>query len=74
MRANAECPVCVLGSLDLIKAEYRDMPGLSLTQAQMQRMWGLDAFACEALINALVSARFLRKTGNGGYVAFGSAH
>jgi hypothetical protein len=72
--ADVEHPVRVLGSLDLIKAEYRDMPGLSLTPAQMQRMWGLDAFVCEALIDALVSARVLRKTDSGGYVDLGSAH
>ena len=67
-------PPQVLECLDMVKAEYRDMPGLSLTKAQMQRMWGLDAYLCEALIDALVSARFIRRSANGGYVAFGSSH
>jgi hypothetical protein len=53
--------------LDLIQAEYREMPGLSLNKAQMQRLWGLDAVACDALVDALVAARVLRRTAKGTY-------
>ena len=55
--------------LDRIQAEYRDMPGLSLTQAQMQRLWGFDSPVCEALIDSLLAARILRRTPNGQYIA-----
>lgn len=72
--APVEQPTRVLSGLDMIKAEYREMPGLNLTRAQMQRMWGFDAFICDALIDALISARFLRQTANGAFVAFGSSH
>ena len=37
-----------------LKAEYREMPCLSLTKPQMQRLWGLEAFACDAVVDALV--------------------
>jgi hypothetical protein len=47
---------------DLVRAEYLEMPGLSLTRAQIQRMWGLDASDCDVVINALMSGGFLRKT------------
>jgi hypothetical protein len=48
--------------LRLIRAEYLEVPGLHLTKAQIQRMWGLDAATCDALIRTLVESRFLRRT------------
>ena len=53
--------------LELIQAEYREMPGLNLSKAQMQRLWGFDAAICDALVDALVAARVLRRTSLGGY-------
>ena len=53
--------------LELIQAEYREMPDLSLSKPQMQRLWGLDPFICDALVDALVAARVLRRTANGHY-------
>ena len=58
------------GWLDRIQAEYREMPGLSLTQAQMQRLWGFDAHTCEALIDSLLAARIVRRTATGHFVAY----
>lgn len=55
--------------LHLIQAEYREMPCLSLTKGQIQRLWGLEPFVCDALVDALVSARVLRRTDSGTYVA-----
>ena len=55
--------------LELIRAEYREMPCLSLTKRQMQRLWGLESHVCDALVDALVSARVLRRTPAGTYVA-----
>ena len=57
--------------LDLIQAEYREMPGLKLTKAQVRRFWCLDAAACDALLEALVDARFLAKTRHESYVLAG---
>ena len=53
--------------LELIQAEYREMPGLRLNKAQMQRLWGFDACICDALVAALVAAGVLRQTANGSY-------
>lgn len=55
--------------LNRIRAEYREMPGLSLTQAQMQRLWGFEPHVCEALVDSLVSAQILRRTARGQYVS-----
>lgn len=60
--------------LELIQTEYREMPGLSLKKNQMQRLWGLDANVCDALIDALVSARVLRRTMDGSYMKYGVEH
>ena len=56
--------------LDLIQAEYRELPTLCLSKAQMQRLWGLDAAVCDALIAALVDARVLRRTPRDTYVSW----
>jgi hypothetical protein len=54
--------------INLIRAEYREMPGLSLTKAQMQRLWGLDPGTCDVLLLNLERTSFLRKTQRGNYI------
>jgi hypothetical protein len=54
--------------LQVIQAEYREIPGLKLTRAQAQRLWGLDAETCEAMLDALIDARVLRRTSRDAYV------
>lgn len=44
------------------------MPGLRLTTAQAQRLWGLDRSACDTLLGALVDAKFLFRTRDGAFV------
>jgi hypothetical protein len=52
-----------------IEAEYREMPGLSLTRPQIQRMWGLSGDLCDALLESLEARQVLRMNKRGGYVA-----
>lgn len=54
--------------LHRIQGEYVDMPGLRLTEAQAQRLWGLDSAVCRALMGALVDAKFLAITRDGAFV------
>ena len=54
--------------LQRVQGDFREMPGLHLTAAQAQRLWGLDSVACDAILAALVDARFLAKTREGAYV------
>jgi len=51
-----------------IESEYREMPGLLLTEPQMQRLWGLDRTTCETVVSALVSRHVLVKTRRDAYV------
>ncbi len=50
------------------RAEYLEMPGLRLTRAQAQRLWGLDPRTCEQLLKVLTEARFLAQTRDGAFV------
>jgi hypothetical protein len=54
--------------LRLIRAEYRELPGLKLTKPQAQRLWGLEGHVCEALLDSLIASRFLCKTSAQAYV------
>ncbi len=54
--------------LPRVRGEYLEMPRLRLTPAQAQRLWGLDAQAAQAVIEALVDARFLRRRPDGTFV------
>jgi hypothetical protein len=51
-----------------VQGEFLEMPGLRLTGAQARRLWGLDAANCEALLSALVDAKFLFKTRDGAFM------
>jgi hypothetical protein len=54
--------------LQRIQGEFVEMPGLRLTTAQAQRLWGLERDVCDALLGALVDANFLAQTRDGAYV------
>jgi len=51
-----------------VRGEYREMPGLSLTIPQAQRLWGLEDATCRTLLERLVASRFLRRTRTGRFV------
>lgn len=50
-----------------IRGEYLEMPGLRLTRAQAQRLWGLDEQTCVQLLNSLTDDRFLLRRDDGTY-------
>ena len=58
-------------TIDRIKSEYREMPGLHLTFEQMLRLWQLDRSTCRTLVEKLVDAQFLKTTRDGRYVRGG---
>jgi hypothetical protein len=60
--------------LSRIRGEYLDMPGLSLTRAQAQRLWGLDAQTCASLLESLTGDKFLclRHDGTYGRLSLGA--
>lgn len=54
--------------LQRIQGEFTEMPGLRLTPAQAQRLWGLDRSVCDQLLDALVKANFLSQTRDGSFI------
>ena len=55
-------------TIERIRAEYLEMPGLNLTLRQMQRLCGIDRATCAAVLDALVETRFLHVRADGTYV------
>ena len=53
--------------LNRIRGEYLEMPGLCLTHAQAQRLWGLDAQTCAAALAVLTGEHFLHLRHDGTY-------
>ena len=51
-----------------IQGEFIEMPGLRLTPAQAQRLWGLERAVCDELLGALVDAKFLSQTRDGAFI------
>jgi DNA-binding response OmpR family regulator len=49
------------------KANYTDLPGLSLNVPQAQRMWGFDEAICERVLEGLAKEGFLVRSDDGHY-------
>jgi DNA-binding IclR family transcriptional regulator len=50
-----------------IDAEFREMPGMSLTEAQARRLFNLSESTCSRLLSLLVARGVLRRTEDGQY-------
>ena len=59
--------------LQRIQGEFVEMPGLCVTVAQARRLWGLEREVCDALLGALVDAKFLARTRDGAYIRMDNA-
>ena len=42
-----------------VRAEYLEMPGMTLTSQQVQRLCGIDPTLCQTVLDAMVDAQFL---------------
>jgi hypothetical protein len=51
----------------LVRGEYLEMPGLSLTFKQAMRLWHLDPARCKRVLEQLVRSGFLTETRHGLY-------
>jgi hypothetical protein len=51
-----------------IEREYRELPGLSLTEHQVRRLWQLPGELCEAALDELVRRDFLVRTAGGTFL------
>ncbi len=54
-------------TIDRVRAEFLEMPGLRLTVAQVGRLFGVKSDVCKGVLDALVDAKFLRARPDGTY-------
>jgi len=50
-----------------VRAEYLEMPGLSLTVTQAARFWNLEPALCQHVLERLAHGGFLATTPRGSY-------
>jgi len=55
-------------TLQRVRSEFLEMPGLKLTAVQAQKLWGLESGHCGALLERLVALNFLLRTRDGAFV------
>ena len=51
-----------------IRREYLDLPGMSLTATQAQRLSNVDSETCQLALDMMIRERFLRRTPQVQYV------
>ena len=51
-----------------IQAEYTEMPGLSVTLSQAQKLWTLDRETCDAVFERLIERGVVKITTQGRFV------
>ena len=54
--------------IDLLRAEYKELPGMHLTRPQVRRLFDLDQTTCDALLHELEQVHFLRCTESQAFV------
>ena len=54
--------------LQRVRDEYGDVPNLRLTPSQAQVLFDLEPSACAAMLDALLTVRFLSRTQDGLFV------
>jgi hypothetical protein len=69
LRAAIEKPSGAIHALmEQVEAEYAEMPGLSVTLPQAQRLWAVDRLTCREAFNRLIRSGVLRMTTKGRFV------
>jgi len=51
----------------MVRAEFREAPGLQLTRVQLRRLCGLDDQTCATVLDVLTQAQFLHLKPDGRY-------
>lgn len=54
-------------TIERLRAEFLEMPGLRLTADQVQRLCGVERTMCKAALKELVESAFLRMNADGTY-------
>ena len=68
LRDKPGATIAAKNCVQQIRAEYHDLPGLSLSAAQAQRLCHVDAETCHSVLKQMVRNEFLRRTPEAQYV------
>jgi hypothetical protein len=60
-------PSTIARLVSLVRSEFAEMPGLSLTEHQAARLWQVPPADAASALGALVDARFLARSSTGRY-------
>jgi hypothetical protein len=61
-------------TIERLRAEFLEMPGLRLTARQVQRLCGVDETLCREVLDTLVDVKFLRLNPDGTYARATDGH
>lgn len=67
-RTKPETTAALHELLQRVEAEYREMPGLSLTVHQAERLWALDSTTCSFVLMTLIERGILKRAPDGSYI------
>ena len=56
-----------MNTLDRIRSEFLEMPGLRLTARQIHRLCGVERDQCQVILDSLVEEKFLCAHADGTY-------
>ena len=56
---------CSQSTIDVVRREFNEMPGMRLTRAQIRRLWNLSLGDCDVVVDALIADGFLVETSSG---------
>ena len=54
-----------------VRAEFEEMPGMTLTMPQAARLFGIERETCKAVVDRLVRTRYLKWTASGSFTRVG---
>ena len=54
--------------IEIVRSEYREMPGLVLSKPQMRRLLGVDVTTCDEVLDRLEHDKFLKRTPTDAYM------
>ena len=61
-------PTASADLLQRVKAEFMEMPGLTLTYDQAVKLWACHPAVCREVLETLVASRFLARTRRAAFV------
>lgn len=57
--------------VERVRAEFDEMPGMTLTVSQASRLFGLNEDECQRVVDRLVRSAYLRWTHTGAFTRVG---